>query len=652
MTTETNKTKKKSPLGRVTALGPKLVWQSALLLPKGWDDLRFPVEFFNQNFVDGDPILIQGRLDGSISTSFRSGTPRMFGAIIDRNGYKLSFNAFGDTRELQAEIEANKDNLIMFGQVSIYRNEPGLKNIEVVDPRWIGRMRPRYQGKPRVITPETVRERVVKLLREAIPKAADEIAKEMSLPKDALVKFADDQEFLSLERIILHAHLPKSVEQGLRAQKAIELISAWRAIKYARDQFPDINKGSVKLPKSVGDWREWANQLPFELSPKQQEAIDEIVNDLRETQPMRRLLSGDVGYGKTAVFATAAATIYAAGGRVGVLLPNETLAEQCYREIKKFWPQLGEDIQLATGSTDKKADLTQAKWLVGTTALLFRETGKLDLVVVDEQQKFSREQREALLQPHTHLLEATATCIPRSQALMQFGGFKSTILDVPPIPRTIHTKIRQTDERRQMFQDVKETLSAGNQVLFVYPRKGKGKDENEEGIHDVEAAAEAWEKLFPGQVRIAHSERTETQNEEALRDMREEKAKVLISTTVVEVGVNIPMLRRVVIVHPHRFGLSTLHQIRGRVARTGGIGYCDLFLPVPAKPASLERLQILERTQNGFEVAREDLMIRGCGNLKANSSQQTGADETILFGRPLTPDLLEAAIEQEKKYWT
>ena len=647
-------TKQKSPLGRVTSLGPKETWQAALLLPVGWDDLRIAITNFNDEFADGEPVLLRGRLSGTIQTSFASGTPLMRGTIEDSAGYRIGFSAFGDTRELQAEIEQKAGDLILYGQISIFNNRTYLKSIELVDPRWIGRLRPRYAGKPRVITPETVRDRVVSLLRDAIPVASLAIIKELGRDADDLLRFADVQGITSVERLILHAHLPRSIEQGLAAQRALEHMAALRAITIAREQAPKPVPGGVTTPRPIGDWRTWASELPFQLSPKQGLAIDEIVSDMRGGQPMRRLLSGDVGYGKTAVFAVACASMYEAGGRIAVLLPNETLAEQAYREIKGFWPKLGDTIQLITGSTDEKLDATGAQWLIGTTALLFREVGDFHLVVVDEQQKFSREQREHLLKSHTHLLEATATCIPRSQALVQFGGFAATLLDEPPIPRTIKTVIRYAEDRRQLFADVRSTLDAGDQVLVVYPRKAeaKGKKETEEqGIHDVEAAALAWEKICPGQVRIAHSGRREEENEAALRDMREGVAKVLIATTVVEVGVNIPRCRRVVVVHPHRFGLSTLHQIRGRAARTGGIGYCDLYLPDPPKEKSMDRLRVLERTQNGFEVAREDLMLRGCGNLSADSKQQTGADETILFGRPLTPDRLEEAIEKERKAW-
>lgn len=645
--------KPKSPLGRVKSLGPKEPWQAALYLPKGWDDLRQPIARFNIQLPVGDQVVVVGSLDGDMSTYFRNGAPLMKGYLVDPAGFRVCFSAFGDTRDMQTKIRSNPQEVCLFGEVIWLNNQAWLKDVELVDPRWIGRLRPRYAGKARVVSPETVRDRIVPLLREAIPSASLSIAQELGRSPDELLAFSGIPDLPSLEWLILQAHIPRTKELGEAAQAALEQMAALRAVHLAREQAPKPIEGGITLPGPLGDWREWAKRLPFQLSPKQCEAIEEIVADLYRDQPMRRLLSGDVGYGKTAVFAVVAALVYGTGARVGVLLPNETLAEQAYREILGFWPELADTLKLVTGSTDENEDLSGARWLVGTTALLFRDVGEFHFVVVDEQQKFSREQREGLLKTHTHLLEATATCIPRSQALIQFGGFASTILDVPPKQRHIATKIRYAEQRRDLYEDVKATLQAGDQVLFVYPRKTNSKvaEEEAQGIHDVEAAAAAWERLAPGQVRIAHSGRKDTENDEALRDMREERAKVLVATTVVEVGVNIPRLRRVVIVHPHRFGLSTLHQIRGRAARTGGEGFCDLYLPEPPKEKSLERLRVLERTQNGFEVAREDLRIRGCGNLGADSKQQTGADDTILFGRPLTPDRLEEAVAQESKVW-
>jgi ATP-dependent DNA helicase RecG len=167
------------------------------------------------------------------------------------------------------------------------------------------------------------------------------------------------------------------------------------------------------------------------------------------------------------------------------------------------------------------------------------------------------------------------------------------------------------------------------------------------GRPELKSAAEVfdkWEKLFPGRARLIHGQMTAADKESALADMRSGAAAVLIATTVIEVGMNLPLLRRVVVIHPERFGVSTLHQIRGRVARHGGVGYCDLFLPNPVKETTMERLRILERTQDGFTVAEHDMRLRGVGDLSRISSRQSGADLTFFFGRPVSVEALDAVM--------
>lgn len=652
-------TKQKSILGRLTSLGVKEPWQTALYLPNTWQDLRSPLaewDMYSLLQYEGRAVLLQGYF-GSPESRFNSrNIPQMSCPFYDaRRLGSVRFYVFGDSRDMQEDIESRQGNLqYLYAEISSLNGKVLLNKAEIIEPDWVGKMRPVYAGKPRVITPETVRDRIGGLLIESIPKAAAFICNEIDLCNEDAVRYLGVNQDTSLERILYRAHHPVNLAQGKKAQLFIERLAAYRAIQVARKQIPDTYE-PVNVPGPFTDWSALESGLPFNLSPKQRLAVDEIVEDLKQSKPMRRLLSGDVGFGKTAVFGVASMALYKAGGRVGLLMPSQTLAEQAYRELTSYWPDEAAGFCLVKEDTDKDLDLKPYRYLIGTTALLFRDAGAFQLVIVDEQHKFALEQREQLAGMGCHLLEATATCIPRSQALIQFGGFKQTILDEAPIKKDVKTVIRYEEDRKALFMDVKETLAAGDQVLIVYPKK-RTKEEDMEAaaagsgvIEDVEAAAEAWEKGFPGQVRLVHSDRPGAENEKALADMRDRKASILVGTTVVEVGVNIPNLRRVVVVHPHRFGLSTLHQIRGRVARTGGKGYCDLYLPEVPK-SGIERLQILERTNNGFEVAREDLRLRGCGDLSQKSKKQSGADESILFGRLLLPERLEEAAILEKRF--
>ncbi|MCA1787994.1 MAG: hypothetical protein LC657_18630, partial [Desulfobacteraceae bacterium] len=283
------------------------------------------------------------------------------------------------------------------------------------------------------------------------------------------------------------------------------------------------------------------------------------------------------------------------------------------------------------------------------TALLFRaKENNFDFVIVDEQHKFSRDQREKLVQQGTHLLEVSATCIPRSLALMKFGFQKTSKLTHCHVDKHIDTKIRTIEDKLSLFQDIKKTLEDKGQVLVVYPKKFDD-PESSSTLPAVEEALPAWEKAFPGQVGMIHSGTPADQKEEIIKNITEGQINVLISTTVVEVGLNIPNLKRVTIMHAERHGLAGLHQLRGRAARQGGLGHCDLYLPVPAhivKEKVMERLGILTETNDGFKIAAHDLKLRGAGNLSKESDKQSGADETFLFGRGVRMDILEDLVTE------
>ncbi len=243
--------------------------------------------------------------------------------------------------------------------------------------------------------------------------------------------------------------------------------------------------------------------------------------------------------------------------------------------------------------------------------------------------------------------------------LARYGVVKVSKLTKPHTPMDIHTRIWSAEQSKELGRQVFETIKNGDQVLYVYPLREADECEEEKPAgapgrrgNELTSATEIfekWEKIYPGKVRLIHGQMADDEKTAALCDMREGRAAVLIATTVVEVGTNLPKLRRVVIVHPERHGLTTLHQIRGRVARLGGEGWCDLFLPYPLKEASMKRLQVLEETQDGFKVAEHDMRVRGVGDLSSNSSKQSGADGTFLFGRPVSIEALDAVMEMLDK---
>ena len=627
----------KKALGRLTSLGLSEPWQVALLLPIGWDDLTCPVRNFHE--LEPGPVVLVGCLDGCPSLKF-DGSPRLVGYMIDGNGNRVGFTVFGDTREFQRELEDVREPFAMLGQVEQFGSRWWLKNPEVVPEKWLGRLRPRYPGKSRVIRPDTVRDRVLKLLKDAIPVAAEFIASELS-------EFGDMEKLTSLaglpgwslEAVLRTAHVPRSIEFGNAAQRAMECLAAMGMVCNAQR-----SRGiAPAAPVSLADWRRRAAGISFRLTDEQQAAVADACRDIAAPEPMRRILAGDVGTGKTAVYGTICATVIDAGGRAVVLSPTESLARQVAREFTSWWPDI--PVQVVTGGN---GDPVTASLVVGTTALLSREIVTLDLLVVDEQQKFSVAQREQLLGIGTNMLEVTATCIPRSQALIRYGIMKVSRLTKCHAKKTILTRIWQRSDWKKLVDEVFATINGGGQVLMVYPLREKAEDcEDGPGNSQLKSAQEIYEKwqgMLPGRVCWVHGQMTDDEKGSALAAMREREKDLMVATTVVEVGIDLPHLRRVIVVHPDRHGLTTLHQIRGRVARKGGTGWCDLFLPYSVNGSTLERLKVLESTTDGFQVAECDMRLRGIGDMAG--SRQSGSDDTFLFGRPVSIEVLDEVIQK------
>lgn len=640
-------------LGKLKSFGLTEPWQVALFLPAGWDDLTRPLRNFADPIFEGDSYVVVGRLQGPPSTTFGQGAPRMTGYLADSQGRTIGFTAFGDTREFKEQLLAEPGEVALLGTIETFKDRLWLKSPELIPSNWLGHFRPRYPGKTGVIGPDLVRTRVLANLRAGIPLAAKFLAqqlKEFGNPGQ-LAELAGLPGW-PLETILLQAHAPKTLALGEQAQRALETLAAFGVIQRAKGNQSLTSTGK---PLKLGDWARRACAIPFKLTGEQQQAITDAITDLAAPTPMRRILSGDVGTGKTAVYGTLCAAVVDGKGRAMVLLPNESLATQVAREFSTWWPDL--PLQLITGSTSD-TDI-HAPLVIGTTALLHRKFQLPDLMVVDEQQKFSREQREQLVGRQTNLLEVTATCIPRSQALVRYGVVKVSKLTIPHTPKTIRTRVWFKEQWPSLFAEVQKTMKNGDQVLLVYPLREKAEVEDEENeggtdggrprqpeLRSAEEIFEKWSRMLPGRVQWVHGQMSDADKDAALQAMRNDQASILVATTVVEVGINLPKLRRVVVVHPERHGLTTLHQIRGRVARLGGEGYCDLFLPNHVKEKTMARLRVLETTTDGFKVSEWDMRLRGVGDLSQNSTKQSGSDDTFLFGRQVSLDILDAVMEK------
>jgi ATP-dependent DNA helicase RecG len=377
---------------------------------------------------------------------------------------------------------------------------------------------------------------------------------------------------------------------------------------------------------------------PFELTAAQERVIGEVLADMRSEKPMRRLLQGEVGSGKTVVAVAALLTAVESGGQGAIMAPTEVLAEQHYLSVSGALAGLRVNVVLLTGSqgaAERRATLDaiesgEAHVVIGTHALIQRsvEFGDLSLVVVDEQHRFGVSQRtlfkeKGKIRPDT--LVMTATPIPRTLSLTLYGDLEvSTIDELPPGRKLVETRIVDLAERQEAYQEVRKELDAGRQGYVICPLV-----EESEALEDVRAAEELYEELareiFPDRrVGLLHGRMKTAEKREVMGSFRAGETEVLVATVVVEVGVDVPNASVIVIEGAERFGVSQLHQLRGRVCRGLHTPKCFLVAD-PRTEDSARRLEALVRYQDGFKLSEVDLAIRGEGTLFG--SRQSGVPD-------------------------
>jgi ATP-dependent DNA helicase RecG len=445
-------------------------------------------------------------------------------------------------------------------------------------------------------------------------------------------------DLVPLSEAIQQVHFPESWERLRQAQDRLafeEMLLLQLGVMRQKREWSSLQT----RPLSVDDeWmRRFHEGLPYRLTDAQEKALADFRDDLASGRPMNRLLQGDVGSGKTVVAAGAIGIVVAAGGQAAVLAPTSILAEQHLQTLRAVLePACGispDRIRLLLGSTpdSEKAEIRQAleggsiDVLVGTHALLedpvrFR---RLSLAVIDEQHRFGVEQRGALRAKgeNPHLLVMTATPIPRSLALTVFGDLDLTVLDeMPPGRQPIETRVLFPGERSRAYAFVESQVETGRQAYFVYPLV----EESEKVA--AKAAVEEQDRLqgevFPHyRVGLLHGRMAADEKDTVMDGFRSNAIQILVSTSVVEVGVDVPNATVMTIEGANRFGLAQLHQFRGRVGRSEYASYC-LLIPDSDNDAENERLRAMESTQDGFRLAELDLEQRGPGDFLG--SRQSG----------------------------
>ncbi|MEA3500006.1 MAG: ATP-dependent DNA helicase RecG [Candidatus Marinimicrobia bacterium] len=365
------------------------------------------------------------------------------------------------------------------------------------------------------------------------------------------------------------------------------------------------------------------NKLPFELTDAQKRVTREIYNDLKSETPMNRLLQGDVGSGKTIVAAISAAIMTENNFQTVIMAPTEILAKQHYNNFKMYFEPWGINCELLIGKQTKKQrdeilpKIADGKIpiIVGTHALLQEKVkySKLGLVIIDEQHRFGVDQRMTLIQKgiNPHVLTMTATPIPRTMSISIYGDMDTSIIDEMPKGRKpVVTRVVKERKLPKVYGFLKKQINSGRQVFIVYPLISESEK------MDLQAAEKGFEKIsqiFSSyKVALLHSKLKKLEKSEVINKYKSGETDILVSTTVIEVGVDIPNATVMIIENAERFGLSQLHQLRGRIGRGSEKSYCILVSRKDTEQGN-ERLRILEETIDGFKISEADLKLRGPG---------------------------------------
>ncbi len=416
-------------------------------------------------------------------------------------------------------------------------------------------------------------------------------------------------------------HFPSSIEQAQAAKRyfaleeffALQLNVVWKRARHHEHEGRVLGKKTALLTK-------FYHSLPFDLTDAQKRSVREMIGDMRSPHPMSRLLQGDVGSGKTFVAMCAMLLAVDSGVQAALMAPTQILAEQHYLTFCQWLKPLGVRVSLVTGSRREDSHIEfdgDAQIIIGTHALLYEsiEFDDLGLVVIDEQHKFGVGQRAMLVRQGLipDVLVMTATPIPRTLTLTLYGDLDVSILDERPAGRgEVVTALRKSPKVSDITKFLKQHLTEGRQAYVVYPLV------EESDALKAQAATVEYEKwakrLSRFDVGLLHGKMPAEQKEQVMSSFREGGLQVLVATTVIEVGVDVPNANIMVIYNAERFGLAQLHQLRGRIGRGEFKSYCILATDGKS-PEAMEKLQVLADTTDGFKIAEADLRLRGPGDL-------------------------------------
>jgi ATP-dependent DNA helicase RecG len=460
---------------------------------------------------------------------------------------------------------------------------------------------------------------------------------EAGVPETLPASILSTYKLMNLTDSLINIHFPKNNELLQRATQRLkfeELFYIQLNILYQTSWRENHFQGYI-FDKIGNVFNTFYNKnLPFELTNAQKRVIKEIRNDLKTGKQMNRLLQGDVGSGKTLVALMVALIAVDNGFQSCIMAPTEILANQHFATITELLTGMDVNVLLLTGSTKKKErelihnDLLSGKGniIIGTHALIEDtvQFNNLGLVIIDEQHRFGVAQRSKLWKKNRHLphvLVMTATPIPRTLAMTIYGDLSVSVIDeLPPGRKPIQTYHYFDTKRNSLFDFIRKQINEGRQVYVVYPLI---QESEKMDFQNLEEGYEFLCEIFPNyNISMVHGKMKPNEKEEQMQQFVEGKSQIMVATTVIEVGVNVPNASIMIIESAERFGLSQLHQLRGRVGRGASQSYCILLTGVKLTSESRKRMSLMTQTNDGFEIAEADLQLRGPGDLEG--TQQSG----------------------------
>ena len=693
--------------GKMAQMGLESAGDILLYAPRAYTDLIKPLTGLRSAIDSEEAVYLKLRLRKTPELRSKNGRDMLLLELTDgqNTAFVSLFGGFYAMRSLKAG-----DYVFCTGRV---RNKGDLLTIDSFE--WIpesarGQIVPVYTGMTDVVSSDGIRNGIAKHFDELSAAGAARMQAILGEHPDHVLKklgsrFADTVTWLA------GLHRPVSLEQASEATETARLFNGYFAVMASRLNRRQATP-AARVPVDINHVREFVRQVPWKLTYDQRRAAMDIITDLQSDVPMDRVLSGEVGSGKTLAYALPAVAAWKVGKQAVILTPNELLASQIADNLRTWFQ--GVPVVMCTKGNPLKGALSDNAIVVGTSAIINwlkkYNIARPDLVIVDEQQKFGARQKEALIGEHTNFLEATATMIPRTTAQIRYGGRDISLINEIPVKKNITTQLFDLSAKKAYGEAISAVLQRNEPIAIIYPLREEPKtafaagvktlaqgealmtalkditpvvkakceyDEDNDlfrvvmwGDDDQVAALEAataassaewlgedaketlrrerltcewaakqWEDRYPGRVVMIYGQMKPQEKVERLEQFKRGEKNILISTTVIEVGVTMPELRNLAVNKAEQFGTSTLHQIRGRLARQGGEGQFLLFTDKhlhELTPEGRERLKLLCRESSGIRIAEMDLQIRGAGDVARAGVEQAGKTRGIFKNVPVS----------------